>query len=462
MQRYFLAVDIGASSGRHIIGWIEDGIIRLDEVYRFENCTTEKSGHLVWDHESLFTEILRGMSECKKKGMVPESMGIDTWGVDYALIGPDGRLLGDTVAYRDHRTQGIPDTLDDRMLYSRTGIQRQPFNTLYQLLAVKKQDPRILAEAEHMLLMPEYFHYLLTGNMVCDYTNSSTTGLLDARTRTWDTQLIHELDLPEHIFGKLHEPGTRVGKIKHEIAEQIGFNCLVVLPPSHDTASAVLSAPIDSTSLYLSSGTWSLMGAEKHEPLLTEQSRKAGLSNEGGVNKTYRHLKNIMGLWIIQRIRKELPTKYSYPELSGMAMAAEHFAPRIDVNDESFLSPASMTDAIHAFLKRTGQEPAQNINELLSCVMQSLTESYAETVRELSEINGIKYNRVCIVGGGSQNDYLNRLTAKACGMTISAGPVEATALGNLAVQMITAGCIADVAAAREIITLSFELRIYNS
>jgi rhamnulokinase len=461
MQRYYLAVDIGASSGRHIIGWMENNKIRLEEVYRFENCTTEKNGHLVWDHESLFAEILCGLRACRDKGMIPVSMGIDTWGVDFALIGPDGNIIGDTVAYRDHRTKGIPDTLDDTMLYARTGIQRQPFNTIYQLLAVKQQSPAMLEKAEHMLLMPEYFQYLLTGNRVCDYTNSSTTGLLDAKTRTWDWALIRELGLPERIFGVLHEPGTGVGMLSAEIARQIGFTCQVVLAPTHDTASAVLSAPIDPFSLYLSSGTWSLMGAEKQQPLLTEQSRKAGLSNEGGVDKTYRHLKNIMGLWIIQRIRKELPTKLSFPELAGMAMEAEYFTPRIDVNDESFLSPTHMTEAIHAYLKRTGQPLPQNAQELLSCVMQSLSESYAATVCELSELNKVPYNRVCIVGGGSQNDYLNRLTARACGMAVTAGPVEATALGNLAVQMIKDGRVADVASAREIIAQSFELKKYT-
>ncbi|NLB90059.1 MAG: rhamnulokinase, partial [Clostridiales bacterium] len=302
---YYLAIDIGASSGRHLIGWLQEGKIHLQEVYRFSNGPVKKDQHLVWDHQKLFQEIIHGLKACKAAGYTPTSMGIDTWGVDFALLDQKGSLLGDTVSYRDHRTQGFSELVNQEMLYSRTGIYPQPFNTLYQLIALRKEDPTLFAKGHRLLLMPEYLHFLLTGKIAAEYTNATTTGLVNATTRTWDKKILNQLSFPEHLFPPIQYPGTLVGTVRKEIAQEIGFSPLVVLPPTHDTASAVAAAPLTAESLFLSSGTWSLIGAETSSPNTSMESLHYGLTNEGGVNHTYRHLKNIMGLWILQCLKKE-------------------------------------------------------------------------------------------------------------------------------------------------------------
>ena len=314
MENYYLAVDIGASSGRHILGTVKDGTISLEEIYRFENGMKKKNGHLCWDVESLFHEIKMGMKQCAALGKIPCSMGIDTWAVDFVLLDGEGRILGDAVGYRDDRTKGMDEkvyeTISPEALYERTGIQKQIFNTIYQLMAVKEERPEELAGAESMLMIPDYFHYLLTGVKKQEYTNATTTQLVSPVTKTWDYELIARLGYPEKLFTELSMPGTVVGTLTKAVEDEVGFTCEVVLPATHDTGSAVMAVPVpenasgnssdaDGGLLYISSGTWSLMGTELTEADCSAESRTANLTNEGGYEYRFRYLKNIMGLLMI-------------------------------------------------------------------------------------------------------------------------------------------------------------------
>jgi rhamnulokinase len=461
---YYLAIDIGASSGRHILGRLQDGKLELEEIHRFQNGMVTKNGHLCWDTDALFAEILTGLKKCKQIGKIPHSVGIDTWGVDFVLLDAGGHPLGDAVAYRDSRTQGMDTVLNrfisEQDLYARTGIQKQPYNTIYQLLALKEQSPDLLAQAGGFLLMPEYFSYLLTGVRGHEYTIATTTGLVDAQTNDWDYALIEQMGLPLDIFGKILAPGAVLGSFSPDIAQQVGFDCQVVYPCTHDTGSAVVAAPIDGHSIFLSSGTWSLIGTELATPICTEASREANLSNEGGYGYQYRYLKNIMGLWIIQCIKAELGDAYSFDDLRQAAQASSAFPSQIDVNDHRFLAPASMTDAIKAACEESGQPVPQTVGELVFCVYQGLANCYAKAVDELEALTGNTFDKICIVGGGSQNAYLNQLTAAACRRPVTAGPTEGTAAGNILVQMITNRQLANVAEARQIVKNSFPIKEY--
>lgn len=460
---YYLAIDIGASSGRHILGEVVDGKLKLEEVHRFKNGMVNKNGHLCWDVEALFGEILTGISKCKYIGKIPQSVGIDTWGVDFVLLDTAGNPIGDAVAYRDSRTNGMDEVLNklvsEEELYAATGIQKQPYNTIYQLLALKHQNPNLLAQADGFLLMPEYFSYLLTGIRKHEYTNATTTGMVDANSKGWDFELIDKAGLPRNIFGQIAEPGTKLGRFLPHIIKHIDFDCDVVLPCTHDTGSAVVAAPIDEGSIYLSSGTWSLIGTELSSPICTEDSRKANLANEGGFAK-FRYLKNIMGLWIIQCIKAELGDTYSFEELCNEAKKNSSFPSRIDVNDNKFLAPENMIAAIKAACAETGQKVPETVGELTFCVYQSLADCYAQAVQELESLTGKQFDKICIVGGGSQNSYLNQLTAKACKRTVTAGPTEGTAAGNILVQMIAAGQLHDVNEARQLVKKSFLIEEY--
>ncbi|MBE5783380.1 MAG: rhamnulokinase [Clostridiales bacterium] len=453
-----VAIDLGASSGRHVLGWLEDGKMQLKEMYRFENGAAMKNGYLCWDHAQLTREIIAGLKACREAGEMPETVAIDTWGVDYALMDEEGHMLSDTFAYRDSRTKETWKSLDDDAVYARTGIQPQPFNTIYQLLADQENRPADLEKAARLLFMPEYLTYCLTGKMESEYTIASTSGLLNAKTRDWDWELIDELKLPRGIFGPLRQPGFAVGPVTEAIEKEIGYKPTVLLAPAHDTAAAVLGAPLEKGDAFLSSGTWSLLGAEIDTPILTREARLCGITNEGGVEGTYRFLKNIMGLWIIQNIRKELPGKPSFGDMAKWAKENEAFSGRIDVDAPEFLAPANMTEAIYAYLESHNQPKPQNAGELLACVNHSLAESYAKTIQHLGHLVGQPFKRLCIVGGGSQNQFLNELTAKACGIPVTAGPTEGTAIGNLLCQMLSAGEIASVSEARALLKESFEIK----
>ncbi|MGN1192215.1 MAG: rhamnulokinase [Dorea sp.] len=483
MQTYHLAIDIGASSGRHILGHLEEGKMTLEEIYRFDNIQIRKNEHDCWNLEELYRNVLEGIRMCSELGKIPETIGIDTWGVDYVLLDDSMQLCCDPVAYRDPRTDGM-DTevskfISPEALYERTGIQKQMFNTIYQLVAQKKEHPEQLAQAAHFLMIPDYLNYRLTGRVMNEYTNASTTNLVHAEKKCWDTELLEVLELPADIFEQIGMPGEVVGELTSSVQNTVGFNSTVILPATHDTGSAYLAVPAkDDDAVYLSSGTWSLLGVENPVPITTEESRQENFTNEGGYQYRFRYLKNIMGLWMIQSIRRELngvnyvegkgearqkaEIQIGFGELSSMARKAQDFHSIIDVNDDRFLSPESMIREIKTACEESGQPVPESTGELMQCVYLSLSKCYADAIGKLSELTGKTYTSINIVGGGCQDNYLNEMTSKATGLPVYAGPIEGTALGNLMVQMLYCREFTDLADARAAIRASFEIREIES
>lgn len=464
-MQYYLAVDIGASSGRHILSHLENGKIILEEIYRFSNGMVEVDGEKVWDSQKLFEDILTGMKKCYELGKIPVSMGIDTWAVDFALLDKEDHLIGKTVGYRDGRTKGMDQevykVISQNELYERTGIQKQIFNTIYQLMAVKMKKPQELADAKTMLLIPDYFNFLLTGRKVTEYTNASTTQLLHPETKEWDFELIDILGFPRDIFTEIKLPGAIVGELTEEIQKKVGFCCKVVLPATHDTGSAVVAVPSNEEDvLYISSGTWSLMGTELKEAICTKESMEKNLTNEGGYDYRFRYLKNIMGMWMINSAKKEIADDMSYADICAMASKTT-IASIVPANDDRFLAPKNMTEEVKAACRESGQQVPEGIAEVAAVIYHSLAKCYADTMNEIEEITGKNYDCIHIVGGGSNAVYLNELTAKACGKTVYTGPTEATAVGNVAAQMIAAGELADLKSARECIFHSFKINKYE-
>ena len=373
MGNYYLAVDIGASSGRHILGSMENGRMVLEEIYRFENGMKKTGDHLCWDIHSLFNEIKTGIRKCKEIGKIPVSMGIDTWAVDYVLLDHEDKVLGPTYGYRDKRTQGMDTEVYQCIpldkLYARTGIQKQIFNSIYQLMSVRKQQPELLEQAENFMMLPDYFHFLLTGQKVTDYTNATTTQLVSPDTKSWDYELIELLGFPKKIFKELSMPGAFVGEFTKEIEKEAGFQCKVILPPTHDTASAVLAVPAQNDDfLYISSGTWSLMGIESSKADCSMESMDKNFTNEGGYDYKFRFLKNIMGLWMIQSVRHELNDEYSFATLCELAEKKREFPSRVDVNDQLFLAPDSMIEAVKEYCAKSRQAVPQDIGELATVI----------------------------------------------------------------------------------------------
>ncbi len=482
--RYYLAIDIGASSGRHVLGHVEDGKIILEEVHRFDNIQQRRRGHDCWDIDMLWKNVLAGIENCRAMGKIPASLGIDTWGVDFVLLDAEGKRIGDAVAYRDERTHSVVDAVHQKVapadLYDKTGIQFQEFNTIYQFAALKQEHPEELSAAERFLMIPEYLNYLLTGKMANEYTNATTTGLLNARTLEWDADVLDALGIPQKLFGQVMMPGASLGGFCDAVKQLVGFDCQVILPATHDTGSAFLAVPaLDDDAVYLSSGTWSLLGVENKEPITTEASRQANFTNEGGYQKRYRYLKNIMGLWMIQSIRRELngidyvegkgagreraEHMIGFGELADLARQEEERAegipaPRVNVNDERFLSPASMIEEVKQACRDTGQAVPETTGAVMRCVYESLTACYAESIAELSRLTGRTYTSINVVGGGCQDAYLNECTARACGLPVYAGPIEGTSLGNLLVQMIQAGEFTELQEARNAIRQSFDVK----
>lgn len=458
---YVLAVDMGASGGRHILAHLEEGKIVLEEIYRFDNVMVERNGHLCWQMDCLWEHALKGMAACKAAGKIPVSMGIDTWGVDYVLLDQAGQVLGDTVAYRDSRTQGMDAKLEQTMpfteLYRRTGIAKQPFNTVYQLMATPREQ---LDQAQDFLMIPDYLHYRLTGRKANEYTEASTTGMLNSATRDWDQEVLAAAGIPAGIFRRPEMPGTNLGPILPEIAQRVGFSCDVVLPATHDTGSAFMAVPVRSdNAVYLSSGTWSLLGVENDVPLTGIDSMESGFTNEGGYGGKIRYLKNIMGMWILQCVRNELEKRYSFGEMAQMAAEAPETPWRVDVADNRFLAPKNMIAELQLAVTQQGGEEL-TLPRLLRMVNLSLAEGYAKAIAQLEQLTGKRYDTVHIVGGGSQNQTLNQMTADAAGRTVVAGPTEGTALGNLMAQLIAGGVFADLAQAREAECASFDVVTY--
>lgn len=465
-MKYYLAVDIGASSGRLILGHREDGRMILEEIHRFGNGMVRKQGHLVWDVDQLFAEIITGMKKCAELGKIPESIGVDTWAVDFVLLDAKDQRLGDAVGYRDHRTQGMDqsvyEVIDEEELYLRTGIQKQPFNTIYQLMAVKEQIPELMEQADALLMIPDYLHFLLSGQKVTEYTNASTTQLLDPQTKDWDWNLIDRLGYKRELFQKICLPGTNLGSLTAEIAAEVGFTCKVVVPSTHDTGAAVMAVPAaDDQVLYISSGTWSLMGTEVKEAICTAESRQFNFTNEGGYDYRFRYLKNIMGMWMINSARNELAPDMSFSDICEGA-AKQSILSIVDANSERFLAPESMSKEVQKACAESGQQVPQGIWETAAVIYNSLAECYAQTAREIEAMTGVVYDCIHVIGGGANAEYLNRLTAHACHKKIYAGPVEATAIGNISAQMIAAGELENLKTARECIYHSFDITEYEA
>ncbi len=424
VKRY-LAVDIGASSGRHILGWWEDGVLKTEEVYRFKNGVDEKNGHLVWNVERLEREVRAGIDAALEKCPEIESLSIDTWGVDYVLFRGDEPVFP-CYAYRDSRTEAVIEKVHEKVpfeeLYARTGIQFQPFNTVYQLYADKEAGR--LEGADGYLMLPEYLMWRLCGKKAHEYTNATTTGLVNAVSGAFDKVILEKLGLPSALFGELSQPGTVLGEYQ-------GIE--VILCPTHDTASAVEGIPMEEEGLFLSSGTWSLLGAKLPRPVTTPESLAANFSNEGGVGYV-RYLKNIMGMWMANTLREELCPGKPFPELQREAEESGYEG-LVDVTSQNFLAPKSMERAVKAALLENGFPAPETVGDYFRCAYRSLAIGYGKAVRELEELTGRRYETLYIVGGGAKNQFLNALTEQETGKRVAALPIEATALGNLQCQI---------------------------
>ncbi len=458
---YYLAIDIGASSGRHILGNLENGKLELKEIYRFENGAEKQKDKLVWNINTLFKNVVEGIKKCKEYGVTPYSIGIDTWGVDYALLDKEGKVIDEVYSYRDSRTNATVSEVEKIIpfseLYKETGIQKAPYNTIYQLYADKTSGK--LDKASRILSVPDLLHYLLTGVMKNEYTHASTSGLLNAKTGTWSDMILDRLGYPKKIFGKVYPAGEISGHLKKEIQDEVGFDSLVVLPASHDTASAVMAVPSDSEfPLYISSGTWSLLGTELKEPITNEKAYDFNATNEGGFGGTIRFLRNITGMWTIQSIKKELNNKYNYQELMYLAMEEEDIGSIVDLNDDRFLAPESMINAIKDYCSEKGLRVPQNVGQVMGVVYRSLATIYKQTIEKMEEVTNQKFDTINIVGGGSKDEYLNKLTKEFTGKRVLAGPTEGTAVGNILSQAISSKEVKDIKEGRQIVKNSFAVK----
>ncbi len=471
MEKCYLAFDLGASSGRAIIGKIVNGEMSLNEVHRFDNGPTEFDGCQHWDFDRLSGEILTGVEKALAIEENISSIAIDTWGVDYILVKNDGATARHPYHYRDPRTDGLPEEIFDSVipeseLYSRTGIQLMQLNTIYQLVAHKRQHPEDM-ENSTILLMPDALTWMLCGDMTCEYTEATTTNLLNPYSRDWDFELIDRLGIPCDVFPKITDSCTKVGTLRPEICSKL--NCApipVVKVGAHDTASAVAAVPAPETGdwCYISCGTWALLGVELDQPFISEEARVAPFTNEGCIDGKIRFLTNIMGTWLFQetrRIRREKGESVSYNDMENEARAAEPLKFLINPNDSSLLAPADMPQAIRDFCIKTGQGDIPDNGALVGCIYDSLALFFRSKVEALEKLLGTKYQCLNIVGGGTKDKLLMQLTANALGIPVAAGPVEATAIGNIMAQAIADGDLADVKAGRELIKASFPVIIYQ-
>ena len=451
-MNYYLAIDIGASSGRHILGYIDNGRLKLEEIHRFENYITNQNSTLVWDIEHLVNEVKEGIAKCKEIGKIPCTVAIDTWGVDYVLLDESKKEIKPCYCYRDSRTNAVVDEVESLVspaqLYAKTGIQKQNFNTIYQLYADKKSGR--LQNAKYFLMMPEYLSFKLTGVYKNEYTNATTTGLVNAKTKTWDNDILSALDLPSELFGALNTPSSLVGDLSADIQKAVGFNCAVLFAPSHDTASAVCACPMRDNDLYISSGTWSLIGTEITQPILNDNARQLNFTNEGGMDYRFRFLKNYMGMWLFQNIRRNLNKSMTYDEMMELAKSSNSYK-YFDVNDSTLVAPKNMIDAIGKLIG------SDDLGLILNSAYHSLAKSYSEAVTEIEAVTGKRFNAIHIVGGGCQDKYLNILTRDYTGKSVTAGPIEATATGNIVSQIMRDKKIS-LAAARDLIKKSFDIK----
>jgi rhamnulokinase len=469
-ERVYLGIDLGAESGRVMAGVWNGRQLRLEEVHRFANGGVFIADTLRWDVVRLWSEIQTGLGLAGKKyGNTIASVGADTWGVDFVLMTKAGEVLGLPYHYRDVRTQGALDeafkTVPRAELYAQTGLQFMELNSLYQLLALKEQHPDLLAAAHDFLFMPDFLHYCLCGARVAEYTIASTSQCLHPSKRDWNFDLLAKFGLPARIFPKIVQPGTNLGSVRASITERTGLkNVSVVAPPAHDTASAVAGVPTANTGkpnwAYLSSGTWSLLGAEIASPVLTPRALELNITNEGGIDGTIRLLKNIIGLWLIQQCKRSFDAagkKYDYAELTKMAAAAQPLRSLVNPDDARFLNPLDMPKAIQEFCRETGQPVPETEGQIIRCATESLALKYGVVFRQLEELTGNCMEVLHIVGGGSRNDLLNQLTANACGRPVLTGPVEATVMGNILTQVRASGELKSLAEMRDVVRASTDM-----
>jgi len=466
----FLAVDFGAESGKAFLGILNKGRISIEEIHRFPNRQILEGGKLRWDMNYLFNELTQSLTAACRKGHKDlRSMGVDTWGVDFGLIGAFDELQENPVSYRDSRTDGMMERAFEMMpkkeIYRLTGIQFMQLNTIFQLLSMVADDDPLLKESRTLLFMPDLFHFLLTGNKLSEYTIASTSQLMNAHTKQWERQIFENLNLPWDIMPELIAPGSKVGKLLSSVSEKTGISRIdVIAPASHDTASAVAAVPAKRDGwAYLSSGTWSLLGVEVKNPIINESSFSNNFTNEGGLDGTIRFLRNTMGLWLLQRCQKEwkeLGKSFSYRDLMEMAGGAKPFLCVVDPDDNTFLNPESMLEALTQYCIRTDQPPPKKEGEIVRCIMESLALKYRFILDMIKEIHKETIEVLHIVGGGSQNILLNQFTANATGTAVVAGPTEATAVGNILVQAMAAGELAGLDEGRRQVAESFPLKTF--
>lgn len=467
----FLALDLGAESGRAVVGHFDGASLQLEEIHRFPNGPVLINGHLYWDALRLLTELKAGIRlAAQKYGADLVSLSLDTWGVDYGLLDEQDNLLGNPYHYRDSRTDGMLDQVFEVVpreeVFEQTGIQFMQLNTLYQLYAMRRQGSPLLDMARTLLTMPDLFNFWLTGRKVSEFSISTTTQFYDPRARTWAVDLLRRLDLPTSILAEIVPPGTVLGDLLPEVADELVIDPIPVIAPAcHDTGSAVAAVPAQERDVaYISSGTWSLMGVEVDEPVITPQSLGYNFTNEGGVCDTFRLLKNIMGLWLVQECRREWARegeRYDYAILTEMAAAAPAFGPIVDVDAHRFLSPGDMPGKIRQFCQETGQEVPESKGEVLRCALESLALRYRWVLERLEEMMGRTINVVHIIGGGMQNELLCQFGADAMQRPVIAGPIEATAMGNILMQALALGHIGSLEEGRAVVRRSFRVRTYE-
>ncbi len=464
----YLAFDLGAESGRAVLGRLHGGIITTEEIHRFSNEPVQYGGSLHWDVPRLWLEMRRAL--CRLEKVELAGIGVDAWGVDFALLEENGGLLQNPYHYRDQRTRGVMDTVFKKVsreaIYGETGIQFMPINTLYQLFAAKLAVPKVLQAAKTLLTIPDLFHYWLTGNAVCEFTNATTTQMVNPLTRTWARDLMERLELPSKIPAEIVDPGTVIGALRNDVASETSLaGTPVIAPASHDTGSAVAAITARDGTAFLSSGTWSLIGVELDQPILSAEALRLNFTNEGGVCGTTRFLKNVMGLSMLQRCRQCWTSQgqtFEYRELMELAGREPAFAHLIDPDDESFLRPTDMPSAIDLFCAKTQQPSPRSPGAYARAVLESLAFKYRSVIGCLETVTGKRIEQIRIIGGGSRNRLLNQFTADATGRRVLAGPVEATSLGNIAVQILATGAASSLAEVRAMVDRSFPTEVFDA
>ncbi len=473
-DRVYLAVDLGAESGRVIAGRFDGRTVQLDELHRFPNGPVSVAGTRRWDVLRLWSDIQEGLTlAARKYGPRIVSVGVDTWGVDYVLLSRHDEILGQPYNYRDPRTQGIMQQAFTRLprkeIFGQTGLQFMEINTLYQLISMQLKDPDLLAAADKFLMMPDFFHWLLCGSKVVEFTNATTTQCFHPTKRDWAAEMLQAFGIPTRMFPEVVSPGSKLGRLREEVAQRTGLPRIdVVAPATHDTGAAVAAVPTENTGranwAYISSGTWSLIGVEVQEAVLSDAALALNVTNEGGVDGTYRLLKNVMGLWLVQECRRSFERQgnpFEYTQLTHLAEQAEPFRSLVDPNDNVFLSPDDMASAIQAWCRKTDQPAPETEGQIIRCALESLALKYREVLEGMEFLTGERVEVIHVVGGGSKNTLLNQFTANACGRPVIAGPTEATALGNVLIQARAAGDIGTLDEIRSVVRASSEIRVFD-